>query len=82
MLKPFDTATKVMSSDKDVTISMVRPIVKEIIKDNLEPKDGDSVFTKNFKKTVKSDLSTRFLKKTDPKHEEVSCTLLSEILGE
>lgn len=60
VLKPFELATVVLSSDSEITISKVRPIIHKIITKHMKFNDDDSKLIKRFKSTVSDDLKKRF----------------------
>ncbi|XP_044596522.1 E3 SUMO-protein ligase ZBED1-like [Cotesia glomerata] len=64
ILEPFDVTTRIMSSESQSTIAMVRPIVHSTLKKFLQPKDDDSGEIHLLKDILKEELRTRFLKTT------------------
>ncbi|XP_046590098.1 E3 SUMO-protein ligase ZBED1-like [Neodiprion lecontei] len=64
ILEPFDVATRIMSSESQSTIAMVRPTAHSIVKKFLQPKDDDSEEIHLLKDILEDELRTRFLKTT------------------
>lgn len=63
VLKPFDIATSVMSSEKNETLSLIRPVVFNL-KTKFLDKDilMESALIKKIKKNISSEIVSRFLK--------------------
>lgn len=59
-LKPFELATKIMSSESSPTASIVQPLIYSIRENFLQLKSDDSSPLREFKSTVKKDFVTRF----------------------
>ncbi|XP_060880997.1 uncharacterized protein LOC132952656 [Metopolophium dirhodum] len=59
-LKPFELATKIMSSESSPTASIVQPLIHSIRENFLKVNSGDSNPLREFKSTVKKDFVTRF----------------------
>lgn len=60
VLKPFDTATNLISGEKYPTISIVQPLVQSLLQNFLTISATDSIYIQKFKKTVTSEFKTRF----------------------
>lgn len=60
ILKPFDITTTLFCSQSDVTISIVRPIIKSIISRHLDIKPEDNRNSSLFKQTAAASLMERF----------------------
>lgn len=69
LLKPFQVATTVLCSEKNVTISMVRPIISNIIKKHLAVSPSDDENTKIFKETAVTFLKCRFAMEDNEQYE-------------
>lgn len=60
LLTAFQIATTVLSSDTEIIISLVRPIINSLITKHLKIKNDDTKLGKDFKFTVVADLKERF----------------------
>lgn len=60
VLKPLKTATETFSGEKDVSVSVVCPVVHALINKHLLEKEDDSGTIKEFKKVVIADIKNRF----------------------
>ena len=82
IMKPFDVATTLMSSETKVTILMMRPVTHKIMNNFLTPQTHDSKLIGGFKKTLMYTLKRRFIEKTHPKKDEkIHCSLPAQFLG-
>ena len=80
-LKSFKMLVKLMTSEKNFTVSAIRPVLISIIKNFFSTNNHDSQAIKDFKENSKEKL-TEILKATDfKKRDEIYCISLSEILG-
>ena len=59
LLKPFEVTTTIWSAEKEITISCVIPMVKELAR-SLEPSDDDTRTISLVKEKMLSDLEERF----------------------
>ena len=82
LLTPFQIATTVLSSDTEITISKVEPIVHKLINKHLQLKYNDTRLSKAFKKTVVADLKRRFYfeNSEDPNLQEIRTTHVASFL--
>jgi len=59
-LKPFELATKIMSSENSPTASIVQPLIYSIRENFLQLNADDSASLREFKTTIKKDFVARF----------------------
>lgn len=60
LLKPLQMTTTVLSADKEITLSLVRPIVYNLITKHFKIKTNDTELAKDLKSLVVSDLKQYF----------------------
>ncbi|KAK7884146.1 hypothetical protein WMY93_027269 [Mugilogobius chulae] len=67
LLQPLNELTDVMASEKQVTLSSLKPVLEHINKRIFNEKEGDSALTKQMKKAVRDDLllSLRYSEEMD-----------------
>ncbi|CAD6216246.1 GSCOCG00012873001-RA-CDS [Cotesia congregata] len=75
ILKPFNVATKLMNSETNSTIGMVRPIIRSIISNFLQVDDQDSESISQLKEAFEEQLQNRFLKEQSPELFGIACFL-------
>ncbi|XP_038077401.1 E3 SUMO-protein ligase ZBED1-like [Patiria miniata] len=59
-LKPLQVATTVLSAEKNVSASIVHPIIRGLVRNHMEPLEADSAPITEFKIVVARDLEHRF----------------------
>ncbi|XP_017489963.1 PREDICTED: zinc finger BED domain-containing protein 1-like [Rhagoletis zephyria] len=82
LLTPFQIATTVLSSDSEITISKVKPIIHKIITKHMRSEKTDTKLAKTFKEKVVADLRSRFHFEDieDPTQENISIAHLASFL--
>ena len=60
VLEPFSYLTDVLSGEKTVTVSAIRPVMKHIIDVLTMHKDADSRLIKEIKQKIKDDIMKRY----------------------
>lgn len=75
LLRPFNVATNVMSTESYSTIAMVRPLVFRIVNKFLGNDSTDTVAIETMKTILKTELETRFLANHDVDFIDLSCIL-------
>ena len=60
VLQPFAEATTMLSSEKYVSVSVVQPILKALLKKHLRPSDTDSQIVTDMKAALYTSLSSHF----------------------
>ncbi|CAG5100699.1 Similar to ZBED1: E3 SUMO-protein ligase ZBED1 (Homo sapiens) [Cotesia congregata] len=76
IFKPFEVATRLMSSESQSTLSMVRPTVYSLLKKFLLQQDDDSENISLLKEILEKELTTRFLTNTN-----VTCCAIASYLN-
>ncbi len=75
LLKPWKELTVTMSSEKDVTISLVTPSLHKLKNILLQQRDGDSEITREMKEAMQNDLKTRYKDESVRLFLHVACLL-------
>ncbi|XP_077270177.1 E3 SUMO-protein ligase ZBED1-like [Temnothorax americanus] len=80
LLKPFQQATTILCAEKSITLSIVRPIIYNLINRHLLVKDDDSSLQRTFKVRAALDLTDRFKMENINVNNEVTAMQMATLL--
>ncbi|XP_024884997.1 zinc finger BED domain-containing protein 1-like, partial [Temnothorax curvispinosus] len=80
LLKPFQQATTILCAEKSITLSIVRPIIYNLINRHLLVKDDDSSLQRTFKVQAALDLTDRFKMENIDVNNEVTAMQMATLL--
>ena len=79
ILRPFEVATRVMSTETFATLSMVRPLIRRFVDKFMKITEKDSETVIEIKGIISSELCRRFLESTDVGPSSLACFLVPGI---